>query len=52
LGEAVTIEDVGQAALFLASDMAKMITGEIMHVDSGYNVLGLTATQEEIKARD
>jgi enoyl-[acyl-carrier protein] reductase I len=50
LGELVTIEDVGQAALFLASDMSKMITGEILHVDSGYNVLGLTATQEEIKA--
>jgi enoyl-[acyl-carrier protein] reductase I len=52
LGETVSIEDVGNAALFLASDLSKMITGEIMHVDSGYNVLGLTATQEEIKARD
>ena len=45
----VTPEDVGQAALFLASDMSKMITGEIMHVDSGYNVLGLTAPKEDIK---
>jgi enoyl-[acyl-carrier protein] reductase I len=52
LGDSVSIEDVGNAALFLASDLSKMITGEIMHVDSGYNVLGLTATQEEIKARD
>jgi enoyl-[acyl-carrier protein] reductase I len=51
LGESVSIEDVGNAALFLASDLSKMITGEIMHVDSGYNVLGLTATQEEIKAQ-
>lgn len=52
LGDTISIEDVGNAALFLASDLSKMITGEIMHVDSGYNVLGLTATQEEIKARD
>ncbi|MDQ7028174.1 MAG: enoyl-ACP reductase [Anaerolineae bacterium] len=52
LGEMITIEDVGNAALFLASDLSKMITGEIMHVDSGYNVLGLTATREEIQARE
>ena len=45
----VTPDDVGQAALFLASDMSKMITGEIMHVDSGYNVLGLTVPREEWK---
>jgi enoyl-[acyl-carrier protein] reductase I len=45
----VTPDDVGQAALFLASDMSKMITGEIMHVDSGYNVLGLTVPREELK---
>jgi enoyl-[acyl-carrier protein] reductase I len=46
LGEMVNIEDVGQAALYLASDMSRMVTGEIMHVDSGYNVLGLTAPRE------
>jgi enoyl-[acyl-carrier protein] reductase I len=48
LREGVTIEDVGKAAAFLASDMGKMITGEIMHVDAGYNVLGMTATKEQI----
>ncbi len=46
LGARVSQEDVGQAALFLASDMAKMITGEILHVDSGYNVLGLTVPRD------
>lgn len=51
LGETISIEDVGNAALFLASDLSKMITGEIMHVDGGYNVLGLTATREEIQSR-
>jgi enoyl-[acyl-carrier protein] reductase I len=45
----VTPDDVGQAALFLASDMSKMITGEIMHVDAGYNVLGLTVPREDLK---
>lgn len=48
LGTAVTPEDVGQAALFLASDMSNRVTGEIMHVDSGYNVLGLTAPREDV----
>lgn len=48
LGELVSPEEVGQAALFLASDMSKRMTGEIMHVDSGYNVLGLTAPREDV----
>jgi enoyl-[acyl-carrier protein] reductase I len=37
----VTQEDVAQSALFLCSDMSAGITGEVMHVDSGYNILGL-----------
>ena len=37
----VTQEDVAQAALFLCSDMSMGVTGEVMHVDSGYNILGL-----------
>ncbi len=45
----VTPDNVGQAALFLASDMSSMMTGEIMHVDSGYNVLGLTSPKEDMK---
>lgn len=44
----VTQEDVGNAALFLASDMGRMITGEIMHVDAGYNILGMTLTEDEM----
>lgn len=42
-----TQEDVGQLALFLASDMSKSITGEVVHVDAGYNILGFTASDEE-----
>ncbi len=37
----ITIEDVGNTAAFLCSDLAAGITGEITHVDSGYNMIGL-----------
>lgn len=40
----VTIEDVGNASAFLCSDLAAGITGEIMHVDSGYNIIGMDIT--------
>ena len=33
--------EVGQAAVFLASDAARGITGEILYVDAGYNIMGL-----------
>lgn len=36
----VTTEDVGKAAVFLASDLGSAVTGEIMFVDCGYNNLG------------
>jgi enoyl-[acyl-carrier protein] reductase I len=39
----VTIEDVGGAALYLLSDFASGVTGEIHHVDAGYNVVGMKA---------
>jgi enoyl-[acyl-carrier protein] reductase I len=37
----VTIEDVGGAGLYFASDLSKGVTGEVHHVDSGYNVVGM-----------
>lgn len=36
----ITLEEVGNTAVFLASPMSTGITGEIMHVDAGYNILG------------
>lgn len=39
----VTIEDVGSSGLFLLSDLGSGVTGEIMHVDSGYNIIGMAA---------
>lgn len=41
LRDNTTIEDVGGAGLFLLSDLSKGITGEIMYVDGGYNVVAV-----------
>jgi enoyl-[acyl-carrier protein] reductase I len=37
----VTTEEVGNAAAFLCSDLASGITGDVLYVDTGYNILGL-----------
>jgi enoyl-[acyl-carrier protein] reductase I len=39
----VTIEDVGGAGLYLLSDLSSGVTGEVHHVDAGYNVIGMKA---------
>jgi enoyl-[acyl-carrier protein] reductase I len=39
--------DAGKAALFLCSPLAEKITGEIVHVDGGYNILGMTLKRPE-----
>lgn len=36
-----TLEDVGGSALYLLSDLSAGVTGEILHVDSGYHVVGM-----------
>jgi enoyl-[acyl-carrier protein] reductase I len=40
MGRNITREEVGSAGMFLLSDLASGITGEILHVDCGYNVMG------------
>lgn len=42
----VTIEDVGNAAAFLCSDLAGGITGEVVYVDGGFNTVGMALTSE------
>jgi len=42
LRRSVTIEEVGNTAAFLCSDLASGITGEVTFVDAGYNTLGMT----------
>ncbi len=45
----VSAEDVGNTALWLASDLGSAVTGEVVHVDAGYNILGLTLTAEDLE---
>ena len=45
LRRSVTIEDVGNVAAFLCSDLAAGVTGEITYVDAGYNILGMTGIE-------
>lgn len=46
LRENVSAEDVGNAAVFLASDLSNHITGEIVYVDSGFNIIGIADKAE------
>jgi enoyl-[acyl-carrier protein] reductase I len=41
LRRTVTIEEVGETAVYLVSDMGRGMTGEILHVDAGYHVVGM-----------
>ena len=41
LRRTVTTEEVGETAAYLVSDMARGVTGEILHVDAGYHVVGM-----------
>ena len=47
----VTIKEVGGAVLYLLSELADGVTGEIHYVDSGYNVMSMPAL-DELKAQD
>ncbi|WP_202078712.1 enoyl-ACP reductase FabI [Caldalkalibacillus salinus] len=40
LRRTITQEEVGKSALYLFSDLSSAVTGEILHVDAGYNILG------------
>jgi enoyl-[acyl-carrier protein] reductase I len=57
LRRAITAEDIGGAALYLLSDLARAVTGEIHYVDAGYNIvamprLGALKSQDEKSTRD
>ena len=43
----VTIDEVGNAAAFLCSDLASGITGEVLYVDAGYSHVGMSFPEEE-----
>jgi enoyl-[acyl-carrier protein] reductase I len=48
LHEGITIENIGNAAVFLCSDLASRTTGDVIFVDSGYNILGITEPMESV----
>ena len=41
----ITIEDVGRSALYLASDLSSAVTGEVIYIDGGYNILGISSEE-------
>jgi enoyl-[acyl-carrier protein] reductase I len=41
LRRTVTIEEVGDSAMYLLSDLSRGVTGEVHHIDSGYHVVGM-----------
>lgn len=43
LKRTVTVDEVGDSALYLVSDLSRGVTGEILHVDSGYHTIGMKA---------
>ncbi len=45
LRRTVTIEEVGETAAYLLSGMARGVTGEILHVDAGYHVVGMKSPE-------
>lgn len=45
LRENVSIEQVGNSAMYLLSDLASGVTGEVHYVDAGYNIMGMCATE-------
>ena len=48
----VNQEDVGNAALYLLSDLGSAVTGEIQHVDCGYHIVGMVAVDEADKVSE
>jgi enoyl-[acyl-carrier protein] reductase I len=50
--ENVTIEDVGNLAVFLGSDLSTRITGEVIYIDSGFNIMGVQMSGKEDKGEE
>ena len=42
----ITSEEVGDVCAFMVSDMARGISGQQIHVDSGYSIMGVTTVAE------
>jgi len=47
----VTIEEVGNSAMYLLSPLSSAVTGEVHYVDSGYNVMGMAAVDKNAEGK-
>ncbi len=47
----VSIHDVGHSGMYLLSDLSRGVTGEIHHVDGGYNIMGMPAVEFDDKGK-
>lgn len=47
----VTQEEVGKTALYLCSDLASGVTGEVVHVDCGYSIMGASPSEEKSEGK-
>jgi enoyl-[acyl-carrier protein] reductase I len=52
LGRNVDTDEVGDTAAFLVSDMARGVTGELIHVDAGYHAISFSFIEEQVQRRD
>ena len=43
----ITAEDVGKTAVYLAADLSRAVTGEVIYVDGGFNILGVPTSGDE-----
>jgi enoyl-[acyl-carrier protein] reductase I len=48
----ITIDDVGKTGMFLCSDLASGVTGEVIHVDAGYNMNGMINPKNALKSAE
>jgi enoyl-[acyl-carrier protein] reductase I len=51
LHQEIQIEDVGNTAVYLCSDLASKTTGEVVYVDSGYNIMGIPASPNSLSEK-
>ncbi len=48
----VTIEEVGNSAMYLLSDLSSGVTGEVHYVDAGYNIMGMAAVEKNAEGKN
>jgi len=46
LRKSVSLEDIGGAALYFLSDLSGGVTGEIHHIDAGYNIISMPRSED------